>query len=283
MNSLTRIAPILLAFVLIGASVASAQKMKPEELVAKHLDSIGTAESRAATKSQIAVGEAVVTYITTKNVPAKGRIVMASSGPKNFYGLSLNANDYAGERFSFDGTKTKVAKRLGGRRSEFGVFVDGNELVLRDSLLGGTLASSWALHDAANKSVKLSMGGTKKIGGKEYHVLNYSPKKGSDVEITMYFEKDTYRHARTEYKRTSSAGIGVRPEQSSGFDETRIKIIEIFDDYRPEGSLTLPHSYKVLYTESGQAGTREVEWAYTMNEFAFNQAMDDKTFDVIEN
>ena len=283
MNSLTRIVPSLLAFVLIGASITSAQKMKPEELVAKHLDSIGTAEARAATKSQIAVGEAVVTFISTKNVPAKGRIVMASSGPKNFYGLSLNASDYPGERFSFDGTKTKVAKALSGQRSYFGIFVDGNELVLRDSLLGGTLASSWALHDVANKNVKLSVGGTKKMDGKEYHVLNYSPKKGSDVEITLFFEKDTYRHARTEYKRTSSAGIGVRPEQSSGFDETRLKIVEIFDDYRPEGSLTLPHSYKILYNESGQRGTREVEWAYILNEFAFNQTMDEKTFDVTGN
>ena len=283
MNSLTRIVPSLLAFVLIGASIASAQKMKPEELVAKHLDSIGSAEARAAIKSQIAVGEAVVTFISTKNVPAKGRIVMASSGPKNFYGLSLNASDYPGERFSFDGSKTKVAKVMSGQRSYFGIFVDGNELVLRDSLLGGTLASSWALHDVANKNVKLSVGGTKKMDGKEYHVLNYSPKKGSDVEITLYFEKDTYRHARTEYKRTSSAGIGVRPEQSSGFDETRLKIVEIFDDYRQEGSLTLPHSYKLLYNESGQRGTREVEWAYVMNEFAFNQAMDEKTFDVTGN
>ena len=283
MNSLTRIVPCLFLLVLIGASVASAQKMKPEELVAKHLDSIGTAEARAATKSQIAVGDAVVTFISTKNVPAKGRIVMASSGPKNFYGLSLNATDYPGEKFSFDGSKTKVAKLMNGQRSYFGIFVDGNEFVLRDSLLGGTLASSWALRDIASKSIKLSVSGPKKMDGKEYYVLTYTPKKGSDVEITLFFEKDTYRHARTEYKRTSSAGIGIRPEQSSGFDETRLKITEIFDDYRPEGSLTLPHSYKLVYTESGQRGTREVEWAYIMNEFAFNQEMDEKTFDVTGN
>ena len=79
-------------------------------------------------------------------------------------------------------------------------FVDGNEVVLRDGLLGGTLSSSWALIDLANKKAKLSFEGTKKIDGKEYYVMGYSPKGGSDVDIKLYFEKETFRHARTEYK-----------------------------------------------------------------------------------
>jgi hypothetical protein len=257
-----------------------AQKLKPEELVAKHLDSIGTAEARGAVKSQMAVGDAVVTFISQKNQPAQGRVVMASAGNKNFFGLSLNASDYPGERFSFDGSKAKVAAVMNGARSYFGNFVDGNELVLRDSLLGGTLASSWALNDVANKKAKISVGGIKKIDGKEYYVLGYSPKGGSDVDITLFFEKDTFRHARTEYKRTVSAGIGVRPEQSSGYDETRLKVTEVYGDFRAEKGLTLPHSYKLIYSEIGQRGTREVEWAYTLTEFAFNQPIDDKTFDV---
>ena len=278
MNSLTRTVGGIFAFVLLTASIGIAQKLKPEEIVAKHLESIGTAEARAAIKSQIAVGDAVVTFITTKNHPAVGRIVMASSGPKSFYGLSLNASDYPGEKFSFDGSRAKVAKVINGQRSYFGSFVDGNELVLSDSLLGGTLATSWALKDIANKKVKLSSG-MKKVDGKEYYTLSYIPKSGSDVDITLYFEKDTFRHARTEYKRTSSAGIGVTPEQSSGYDETRLKVTETFSDFRAEKGLMLPHIYKLVYTESGQRGTREVEWAYALTEFAFNQEMDEKTFD----
>jgi hypothetical protein len=265
---------------MVAATGTLAQKLKPEELIAKHLDSIGTAEARAAVKSQMTVGEAVVTFISQKNQPAQGRVVMASAGNKNFFGLSLNASDYPGERFSFDGSKSKVAVVFNGKRSYFGDFVDANELVLRDSLLGGTLASSWALNDVAGKKVKISVGGTKKIDGKEYYVVGYSPKGGSDIDITLYFEKDTFRHARTEYKRTASAGIGVRPEQSSGYDETRLRVTEIFSDFRAEKGLTLPHSYKLTYSELGQRGTREVEWAYTLTTYAFNQPIDEKTFDV---
>ena len=280
---MTRIGRTLIGsfvLVLVTSSIAQAQKMKPEELIAKHLDSIGTTEARAAVKSQMAVGDAVVTFVSQKNQNAVGRIVMASAGGKNFYGLSLNASDYPGERFSFDGSKSKVAGVVNGQRSYFGNFVDANEFVLRDSLLGGTLASSWALYDIANKKVKLSVGGPKKVDGKEVYTLEYTPKAGSDVSITLFFERETFRHVRTEYKRTVSAGIGVRPEQSSGFDETKLKVTETYADFRPEKGITLPHTYKLLYSEIGQRGTREVEWAYTMNEFAFNQALDDKTFDV---
>ncbi len=280
---MTRFARNLLgSFVLLflASSISQAQKMKPEELIAKHLDSVGTAEARSSVKSQMAVGDAVVTFISEKNQNAVGRVVIASAGPKNFFGLSLNASDYPGERFSFNGSKSKVAAVMNGLRSYFGNFVDANELVLRDSLLGGTLSSSWALNDIAGKKVKLSVGGPKKMDGKEYYTLEYTPKGGSDVGITLFFEKDTFRHARTEYKRTASAGIGVGPDQSAGFSETKLKVIETYSDFRPEKGLTLPHTYKLNYSETGQRGTREVEWAYTLNEFSFNQAMDDKTFDV---
>lgn len=280
MNSFPRALVRTFVLLLLAVSGAQAQKLKPEELIAKHLDSIGTAEARATVKSQMAVGDAVVTFISQKNQPARGRVVMASAGKKNFFGLSLNASDYPGERLSFDGSNSKVAVVFNGKRSYFGDFVDSNEVLLRDSLLGGTLASSWALNDLTNKKVKISVSGPKKIDGKEYYVLGYEPKGGSDVDITLYFEKDTFRHARTEYRRTASAAIGVRPEQSSGYDETRVKVTEVYSDFRTENGLRLPHTYKLNYSESGQRGTREVEWAYTLTEFAFNQPLDDKTFDV---
>ncbi len=279
MNSFTRTLSGIFVFTLFATSATVAQKITSEELVAKHLDSIGTAEARAAVKSQVVVGDVVVTFISQKNQPAVGRVVMASAGTKNFFGLSLNASDYPGERFSFDGTKSKVAGVVNGQRSYFGNFVDTNEMILRDSLLGGTLASSWALHDLSRRKVKVSSEGTKKIDGKEHYVMSYSPKGGSDVSVTLYFEKDTFRHARTEYKRTISAAIGVRAEQSSGYDETRLKVTEVYGDFRVENGLTLPHTYKLTYSEIGQRGNREVEWAYTLNEFAFNQPMDEKTFD----
>jgi hypothetical protein len=279
MKSFGRTTTVILTVLFLTASLVSAQKLKPEEIVAKHLDSLGTAEARAAVKSQMAIGDAKVTFVSQKNMSAQGRVVMASSGPKNFFGLQLNAMDYPGEKFSYNGTKTNISALMNGKRSVFGDFVDANEMAVRESLIGGALVSSWAMNDIASKKVKMGSG-TKKLDGKEYYTVNYNPKGGTDFDITLFFEKDTFRHARTEYKRTRSGGIGTNPNQSTQITQNVLKVTETYSDFRDEKGLMLPHVYKLNYSETGQGGSVEIEWEYNLNEFAFNQPMDDKTFDI---
>lgn len=257
--------------------------MKPEEVLAKHLESIGKAEIRTAVKNQLAVGDVSVEFISQKNLTAQGRIVMASEGVKNFLGMNLNANDYSSEKFSFDGKKTKVAFVRTGIRSVLGNFVLSNNVILEESLLGGTLSTSWALSNIANNKAKLSFDGTKKIDGKEVYVLGYSPKGGGDLDIKLYFDKETFRHVRTEYKRTSSAAIGRTIDESARQSESRLKIVEDFSDFKVEKGLTLPHNYKLNYSVSGQNGTTEIEWKFVMSQFVFNQTLDAKTFDAEAN
>ncbi|CAN5828730.1 MAG: hypothetical protein H0X72_06255 [Acidobacteria bacterium] len=258
-----------------------AQKMKAEDVLAKHLESIGTADIRVSIKTQIVVGDALVKFISPRNTDVQGRIVLASAAEKNFLGMSLNAIEYPQEKFSFDGKNAKVGFIKDGFRSKLGNFVVANDLLLEESLLGGTLSTSWALLDVAAKKPKLSFDGTKKIDGKEVYVLGYSPKGGGDVDIKLYFDKETFRHVRTEYKRTSSAAIGLRPEQSSRFSESRLKITEDFSDFKAEKGLTLPHNYRLFYSTIGQNGTTEIEWNFNLTEFSFNQNLAPNTF-VIE-
>lgn len=260
-----------------------AQKMKAEDVVAKHLDSIATAEKRAEIKSMIAVGEVTVNYITQKNQSAQGRIVLASSGDKNFVGMNLNAADYPLEKFSFDGKKAKVAYVRVGFRSILGNFIASNDLLLEESLLGGTLSSSWSLLNLSDKKAKLSHSGTKKIDGKEVYAIDYSVKNGGGIDITLYFDKTTFHHVRSEYKRIASAGMGTDPNQSSKFIETRLKVTEDFSDFKEENGITLPHTYSINYSVSGQRGTTEIEWKSNINEFAFNQNMTDSMFDAEAN
>ncbi len=266
---------------LVFSTSVFAQKMKAEDVLAKHLESIGTAEARASTKTQIVVGDALVKFISPRNTDVQGRIVLASAAEKNFLGMSLNAIEYPQEKFSFDGKNAKVGFIKDGFRSNLGNFVVANDLLLEESLLGGTLSTSWALLDVAAKKPKLSFDGTKKIDGKEVYVLGYSPKGGGDVDIKLYFDKETFRHVRTEYKRTSSAAIGLRPEQSSRFSESRLKITEDFSDFKAEKGLTLPHNYRLFYSTIGQNGTTEIEWNFPLTEFSFNQNLAPNTF-VIE-
>lgn len=264
----------------VFSGLVFAQKMKAEDVIAKHLESIGTAETRDSIKSHIFVGETTVKYITQKNQTTVGRIVLASSGEKNFWGMTLNSTDYPSEKFSFDGIKAKVGIVRVGNRSILGNFVASNNFLLEESLLGGALSTSWALRNLANRKVSLSYDGTKKIGGKEVYAIGYSVKGSGDLIVTLYFDKTNFRHVRTEYKRTSSAGIGLNPNQSSGFSETRLKVVEEFSDFKVFDGLTLPHSYVLFYSISGQNGTTEIEWKSLISESAFNQPIADSTFNL---
>ena len=268
-------------FLLVLSVSAFAQKLKPEEILAKHLDSIGTSEVRSANKNRIMVGDADIKFVTQKSIPVIGRIVLASAKEKSFFGIVSNSISYPSEKFSFDGKKTKVAFVKDGNRSVLGNFLLSNNILLEESLFGGTLSTAWALLDMGNKKAKLTSEGTKKINGKEVYALGYAAK--SDVDITLYFDKETFRHVRTEYKRTSSATIGTSPNQSSRFNETRFKVTEDFSNFKAETGLTLPHNYSINYSIIGQNGTTEIQWDFSLNEFAFNQNLDAGTFNAEAN
>lgn len=253
------------------------QKLKPEDILLKHLDSLGSAEARAAASNWIIVGDASARFISTKDQTVQGRIVIASDGNKNFLGLNMNSSSYPGERFSFNGRDPYVAPVTTNNRSVLGNFLQSNTYLLEDSLLGGTLERSWVAQNPNAKS-SLSGGGIKKVDGRECYVLDYM-RKNSDLDITLYFDKETFRHVRTEYKRSSSAGIGTRPEQSSQFSETRYKVVEDFSDFQIDKGLTLPRKYRLTYLVTGGQGTTEIEWTFSLNEFAFNQKIEPSTFE----
>ena len=103
------------------------------------------------------------------------------------------------------------------------------------------------------------------------------------MDIKLYFDKDTFQHIRTEYKRISSAGIGTTPGQSSQINETRVSLTESFSNFKAENGLTLPHEYRLFYSSLGQNGTNEIEWISNLTEFAFNQNLSPGTFDADAN
>lgn len=268
----------VISLMLFGAEIADAQKLTSEELTAKHLDSIANAERLAELKTFITVGDVRITNITRKLQPTAGRVVLASSGTRSFVGMSLNSNDNPSEKIVFDGKNSRVDFTLPGTRSLLGNLLQSNIRMIEDGLYGGVLSTNWALMQASTRSPKLSYGGKKKIDGVEMHVLKYTPKGGSDFDISMYFDASTFRHLRTEYKRTSSAAMGVTIDQSARQSETRIRVTEDFSDFRSVDGYTLPHKYKMLYSISGQNGTNEVTWEFDLLEFAVNRPMDDATF-----
>ena len=260
---------LLLSLVMIAPSVTG-QKLQADEIIAKNAASIGSAEKRAAVQSLLAVGEVKVDYITQKNLQAAGRILIGSEGKKIFYGIQTNATDYPQEKVIFDGSRTDVAMVRGGSRSILGNFLQSNTSIISNGIFGGTISTGWHLLSAAERGAKISAAGTKKIDGKETYVLEITPKGGSDLDIKLYFDQQTFRHVRTEYSRTSSSSMGRTIDESARQSENKIKVSEDFSDFQDYEGLMLPRKYKLRYAVSG-ANTTEIVWTGNFTEFAINK------------
>src|SRR4030095_4505638 len=91
----------LLGIVLFASGTPArshSQKMKPEELVAKHLESIGPARSRGAITTRIIAGTSLVVFRTPPPGQAAGRAVLASDGIKTLIGMSFQSPVYPREQ-----------------------------------------------------------------------------------------------------------------------------------------------------------------------------------------
>jgi hypothetical protein len=280
--------PALFVLLVIFLSLNStfAQKMSAEDIVAKHLDSIGTKEKRSEIKNQTMLGD-IRFVVKGSTVALDGKAVIFSAGEKTLWGLNLNSNDYPADRFSYNGKETKVAYIRPGTRSILGGFIYSYGELLKEGLLGGTLTSSWALLNNDAKNAKLSFDGTKKIGDKETYVISYSPKKGSDLSIKMYLDSQTFQHIRTEYNRVIGARQGTSVDSSAGQGEDRYRLVEDFSDFKKAGNLTLPSVYKISQSYSSSASIRtrqsanyEIGFTFNLVNYSYNQQIDDNSFEL---
>ena len=261
----------------------NAQKLTAEEVVSKHLESIGA--KRAEIKNQLILTDVSVSQKgSTQGIV--GKAIILSSGERNLWGMNLNSNDYPQDRFGFNGKDTKIGFARPAARSIIGDFIYSYNELLSQGLLGGTLSNSWALLKDT-KNFKLSYEGTKKIDEKETHVVSFIPRNGSDLSIKMYFDKQNFQHLRTEYNRVISATQGASVDSSAGQGEDRYRLVEDFSNYKNMGGLILPSKYKISYSYSSSASVRsqqkrnrEMEWNFEVINFSFNQQLDENSFNI---
>jgi hypothetical protein len=55
---------------------------------------------------------------------------------------------------------------------------------------------------------------------------------------------------------------------------------EDFSDYKQEGKLNLPHTYKLQLDIETTTGSSSHKWEMKLSEFAFNQEIDENGFNV---
>lgn len=283
MKNLTLKSTTLFIFTIVFSLIAvNAQKLTADEVVAKHLESIGSKDKRSAIKNQFIFSDV---QFKIKGTPGTvlGKGVILSEGNKNLFGFNLDSNDYPQERFGFDGRETQVGFSRPGVRSALGGFILTYKDLLKEGLLGGTLLSSWSLLNADARKAKIKYEGTKKVDGRDAHVLEYVPKNGSDLMIKMYFDEKNFRHLRTEYSRVISARQGQTVDSSASQTSEYYKLTETFADFQNLNGLTIPKTYKIFYSFTGSSSirpNREMEWTLSVTNFSLNQQLDQNSFNI---
>ena len=137
---------------------------------------------------------------------------------------------------------------LPGQRSGLGNFVNTNDVILREGLLGGVLNAGWPLFGLAERGAKVTYDGLKKLEGRELHRLRYRAKKGQDaLDIFLYFDPDTFRHVASVYKASHAQQLGTTMESSSSEPDMYLQVEETFGDFKSAKGVTLPTSWTIRY------------------------------------
>jgi hypothetical protein len=258
-----------------AATLVNAQeKLKPEEVVAKHLDALGSAENRAPARSRILAGSSVVALKTGGSGQAEGPATISSQNDTTFVDANFEAPDFPYERISFDGKKVDVRQYKPGSRSPIGDFILSNDEIIKEGMFGGVLSSNWALLHTDARKPKLRYEGTQTLDGKTVHTVRYQPRRSSDLKVKMFFDAETFHHVRTEYEQSIAAQMSTGPMRPGAQQETRFKIIETFSDFAESGGLTLPKKYNVEYSVFSGKLPLLIEWTFNFSRFAFNQPLE---------
>ena len=272
---------LVLTCILVAPSARPDTKLTPAEVISKHLESIGPAEARARVQGTRIKGASVVSVKLCGEGQVEGQALLASQGTANLINLKFESPAYPYELLRFDGKKFIAIPFKPGSRTCLAQFFQDNEVIFKEGLAGGILSESWPLLKVEEKNPKLEYSGLKKVGGRELHALKYGPRKGSDMKIMLYFDPQTFQHVRTEYsqvvyaseQRRIGSGSGL-PAPNQAASNARIEAYEEFSDFKVEGGLNLPHTYKFHLSIQSELRPALVDWVLSLTDFAFNVPFD---------
>jgi len=273
---------LLFSMMCAACAAAMAADSNPEELIARHLQSIASAEVRNGVKSRVVEG--TVTYKTLVGGAGQtnGKAVLVSEQRKFNLLLKLLASDYRGEQFVSDGNRISVAGTLTDkRRSDFGDFLLAQDAPLREGLIGGVLSTAWPLHDLQARKAGTSFEGTKVVDGKQVEVLRYRPQKKTDLQIMLYFDPETARHVKTVYTATQQPTVRRSDIESARAGMTRYRIEEDFSEFQTIDGFTLPSHYELRFSEELEnTSSTTILWSVVLNKILNNVSLDPRNFEV---
>jgi hypothetical protein len=258
-------------------------KLTPAEIIRKHLDALGSADARAHVKGTRIKGTCSMTVREGGTGQAQGQAILASQGDMNLIKIIVGTEENP-TWFEFDGTKTSVSQFRPGRRTRLEYFFSAYDVIVKEGLVGGTLSEAWPLLNIQSKNPKLESAGIKEVGGRKLLALKYTPHKGSDLKITLFFDPETFLHVRTEYTQTIYANDQQRIPNLGGSlpsvnsqqraSNATINAFEEFSDFKNEQGLSLPHSYKFELSIQSEVRPTLIDWTMDLSDFAFSSPFD---------
>ena len=113
---------------------AQENKLKPEELIARHLDALGKVEARAAAQSRVISGSVNLISRLGGSGNMAGQTMMASLGSKFRFGTRFNSPVYPGDDMAFNGKRPMTGFLPEGKRSNLILFLNAQEMILKLTL-----------------------------------------------------------------------------------------------------------------------------------------------------
>jgi len=278
---------LLLTFILMfgSAAVRAQQKITANEVVAKHLASIGPAEVIASIKSRVMVGTSKLEAKIGTSSFITGPGQLASQGDKVLYALIFNSPNYPYEKAAFDGKDISLGLP-NGNRTLLTDFLKAQGVILKDGLFTGALSTAWPLLDLkSKKGAKVEYAGTAKIDDRLCHKLKYSSGRTGDLKTTLYFDAETFHHVRTTYEYTTEPRIGrSSTDTRSSSRVERYSLTEEFSDFKIAGKLTLPMTYVIKSTNEQQIvstqGANALEWTFIVLQVYYDEPLEATMFKV---
>jgi hypothetical protein len=261
------------------------EKIAVEEIVSKHLASIGTPEDIIAAKTRVMTGDGTIVSKLGSGFTLTGPAQFASDDTMVLFAMAFESEIYPYEKLAFDG-KDQSFGLPSGKTTFLGAYMKSQNSILREGLFGGALSSAWTLTRLSSLAKpKLSADGSTVIDGRSCYKVTYASPRTGELKIALYFDGETFRHIRTEYEYSIQGRIGTSPTDVRSSSSTeRYKLREDFGDFRPAGKLTLPHSYVINIINDLQietrSGTISREWNFRINNVYFDQKLEAGTFKV---
>jgi hypothetical protein len=259
---------------------AAKDEFQATEFVNHHLNSIGAEQARAGVKNRVVQGTVTFQILNRGPQTYEGPATLVSEGDKLASLMKFPTTVYRTEWFVRDDKKTSVAPVIPGRWTEFGDFIKTHNEILTEGLWGGVLSTGWALSHLDERRAKLQDRGVKKVDGIELHRIDYIPKKGSDLEIQLYFEPDTFRHVMTVYLMTISAHSARTVSQGRNEKEMHYRLEERFGDFKSVDNLTLPERWIIRFTYGEVSNGVIDQYDITEKKISHNMTLDPKNFEL---